>query len=631
MLSCYLIFHLNLMYSSIEEEKRREVIQKCYWPLLHIAEKIVPIGIELTGITLEIINTLDKGWIKRLKELINQNRVELIGSGYSQVIGPLLPKNLNLINQKLGLKIYKKILGVEPNTALVNEMAYSAGLVDVYAHVGYKAIVMEWNNPYRFHKEWNENWRFKPQIAIGVNKELTVIWADSIAFQKFQRVVHSEMSLKEYLAYIRSQNNDETRFFPLYANDAEIFNFRPNRYETESKIKSDEFKKIQKILQLMLKSEEINFILPSKLLEYTPENRLILQSVEQPIPVKKQEKYNINRWAITGRDDFFINTKIFNIYKSFQQKEPTEEEFKKILYLASSDFRTHITPKRWKKFKEDLNAFSDKWKNKIVSKPPKGSCNFEIKENRYELIIETKKLKIKFNKQKGVTAKEIIFKHKSKYPLIGTIPHGFYKDISFGADFYSLHSIIERPGMPKITNLSNVNFTIKTYSNKVAVLDKQNIYGVTFTKYCEIFNDTILIRIKINCSRRYLAVIHPFNMTFIPSSFERNSLFFATHNGGDLEKFYLKNSPVHHSQSLSHLISAKHGLGATEGILIVGDKDKYVSIRHDQSIGAVIPAIFYQPIDDTFFLRVRYSAQEIDDTFVENNEPMEINCLFEIY
>ena len=39
-LNLFAFFHLNLAYSSIEEEQRGEVIAKCYWPLLHFAEKV---------------------------------------------------------------------------------------------------------------------------------------------------------------------------------------------------------------------------------------------------------------------------------------------------------------------------------------------------------------------------------------------------------------------------------------------------------------------------------------------------------------------------------------------------------------------------------------------------------------
>jgi len=92
--------------------------------LLELAENGVPIGIELTGLTLEIINDIDKSWIDRFKTLLAGQKVELIGSGYSQIIGPLFPKKLNIKNQELGLETYRTILGATPEIALVNEMAY---------------------------------------------------------------------------------------------------------------------------------------------------------------------------------------------------------------------------------------------------------------------------------------------------------------------------------------------------------------------------------------------------------------------------------------------------------------------------------------------------------------------------
>ncbi|MEE8481244.1 MAG: hypothetical protein V3T59_08400 [Desulfobacterales bacterium] len=50
MLQLYSIFHLNIAYSSIEEEQRPELIRCCYWPLLRLARKYdLPFGIEATG------------------------------------------------------------------------------------------------------------------------------------------------------------------------------------------------------------------------------------------------------------------------------------------------------------------------------------------------------------------------------------------------------------------------------------------------------------------------------------------------------------------------------------------------------------------------------------------------------
>ena len=45
----FAFFHLNIMYSAIEESDRLKVIEKCYWPLLNLIKKYnLPFSIELS-------------------------------------------------------------------------------------------------------------------------------------------------------------------------------------------------------------------------------------------------------------------------------------------------------------------------------------------------------------------------------------------------------------------------------------------------------------------------------------------------------------------------------------------------------------------------------------------------------
>ena len=143
----YIMFHLNMAFSSISEESRPDLIRCCYWPLLHLAESSgIPIGVELTGWTLEQVLKLDPLWVEKFKDLLRSGACELIGSGYTQMIGPIVPFQVNQWNQKLGLQAYERVLGVRPNIVLVNEMAYSSGMVDVYAQAGYQGIIMDRDN-----------------------------------------------------------------------------------------------------------------------------------------------------------------------------------------------------------------------------------------------------------------------------------------------------------------------------------------------------------------------------------------------------------------------------------------------------------------------------------------------------
>ena len=62
----FILFHINLCFSSIEEEERKSVLKLSYWPLLNLIENLkLPIGIEATAYTLEEINKIDPKFINK--------------------------------------------------------------------------------------------------------------------------------------------------------------------------------------------------------------------------------------------------------------------------------------------------------------------------------------------------------------------------------------------------------------------------------------------------------------------------------------------------------------------------------------------------------------------------------------
>ena len=237
----YLIFHLNLAFSSIPVSARLEVIRKCYWPLLDLAEETgIPIGIELTGWTLQQISELDSAWVVRFKQLLESQQCELIGSGWVQLIGPLVPYEVNFWNQKLGLEAYREVLGKTPKIALVNEMAFSTGMVDVYTDAGYEGIVMDRDNVRLALSLDHAPISSTPTHAKGSeNISLPVLWSDSILFQRLQRVVHGDIPISEYISYVTKRADEDSTILPIYCNDAEIFDYRPGRFTTESLLHPD--------------------------------------------------------------------------------------------------------------------------------------------------------------------------------------------------------------------------------------------------------------------------------------------------------------------------------------------------------------------------------------------------------
>ena len=308
-LKAFSFFHLNLAYSAISEERRPEVVDRCYWPLLRLARKLnLPLGIEASAWTLEKIQEIDPLWIQGLRELVTNGPCEFIGCGYAQIIGPLVPAEVNQANLRIGMEVYETLLGLKPTVALVNEQAYSAGLVPLYKEAGYEAIIMEWDNPARANPEWPREWRYYPQYAVGADGgKLPIIWNKSIAFQKVQRFVHREIELDEYLLYVRKHLTKGDRAFPIYGNDVEVFDFRPGRYMTEAALEEgSEWGRMEALYQALLETEGVQLVRPSEVLTLINQpdgaHELRLETAAVPIPVKKQDKYNIVRWALSGRD-----------------------------------------------------------------------------------------------------------------------------------------------------------------------------------------------------------------------------------------------------------------------------------------------------------------------------------------
>lgn len=640
----YTIFHLNLAFSSIPEEDYPIVIERCIWPLLDICEKTkVPIGIEAPGWTLEKINELSPTWINKLKILWENGACEFIGSGYSQIIGPLVPANVNAQNLKIGHQVYQSLLGQKPHVAYVNEQAYSPGLIEHYLDADYKAIIMEWNNPYRYHPEWSKEWQYYPQLAVDSNgNSIPVIWNNSIVFQKFQRYVQGEIELDEYMDNLQSHSNGSPRFVPLYGNDAEIFDYRPGRYDTEVDIcKDGEWNRIARLFNELSSNPAFEIIPPSKVLDMAEGkdayNRIILESPEYPIPVKKQEKYNLIRWAVTGRDDVGNNTKCHQIYEHLERigrandTSKSDNLWKELCFLWSSDFRTHIEEKRYLKFQERLDDTL-----RTVSNMPAGVGTVPCMDDHTSketiqpsvihqgkmINIETGSLKVSLNTRRGLTIDSLIFKGISDQPLIGTLPHGYYDDISLGADYYTGHTIIEMPGRSKITDLEKVRLTLPVnYSEHD---DFISIKGEVDTRLGTIYKEVQVylseMRLDISYSFDFkeslLAVFRTGIITLIPDAFDQDTLYYSTHNGGKtVESQKLKGHTISHGEPASAIVSTRHCLGATEGWVEIGDKDKKVKIYSDKSKLYNVPMLDYREVEHGgYFIRLFHSIGEIDDT-----------------
>ena len=638
----YSFFHLNLAFSSIEEEQRAEVMAKCYWPLLHLIEDLkILVGIEATVYTLENIALIDHRWIDKIKELIGQGLVEFVGSGYAQIIGPLVPAYVNKANLYLGNQGYERILGIRPQIALVNEQAYSAGLVEIYKEAGYETIIMEWNNAAHLHPNWQEELQHFPQYILGSDgSHLPIIWNNSVAFQKFQRYAHGDMELEEYQEYLDKYFAIGEGMFSLYGNDVEIFDFRPWRYHTEAILVGEsEWQRINRLYRMLKNDKRVKLVKPSEVLGLMKEkpagNILSLEVPAQPIPVKKQAKYNVTRWAVTGRDDLGINTRCWRIYEVLVNNNALEEEWQELCYLWSSDFRTHITEKRWQKYLTRLNNFENylrkkypggKLKSSDIGEKINKSNLMDVKEQGRYIIVKTPQCDVSLDSQRGLVINH--FKvGEGETNLFGTLAHGYFDDISVDMDWYSGHSIVECLGKPKITDLNPArDVEINYYPDGLMISGAVDTSEGRVYKSIKVFADSPELTIHY----RYLwgalppATIRCAHITLNPEAFSRQSLYYATHNGGtSKEVFPLNGMEVNLGTSVSFLVSSNGCLGMTEGWIEIGDDRQALQIRIDKTEAALVGLLKYQEVKDKYLLRLAFSAGEWDETRKNNQVDIE--------
>ena len=626
-LSGYAVFHLNLMFSSIEEEQREDVITRCYDPMLELAEAGYPIGIEASGLTLEIIERLRPDWIERFRQALSAGKVELIGSGFAQAIGPLMPWQALAQNLALGRKVYRSMLDAQPQIALVNEQAYSSGLVEHYREAGYEAIMMDWDDPAAHHPEWNRHWRYHPQVAVGSDgSRIGLLWSNTIAFQKLQRLAHNDITLEDYTDYVLGHRSAVDRILPLYTNDAECFDFRPGRFAAEEVLAGKEWDAIQAAFA-RLSVLGVSLLLPSQALRAGQNgnagHELSLEAASNPVPVKKQPKYNLTRWASSGRDDLAVNTLCQRAFAAIRSRpDAADEHWRQLCYFWSSDFRTHITEKRWVKFRRELERFTAEMEAgapavsaPVIPNSPSAVASVERGERL--VMVETQFLRVAFDTRRGLAIAAM--GRPNERSLIGGLSHGTIDDISLSADWYSGNSVFEGPGEPKVTDLERCQPSVQVEPETGAIVLKAVIETALgqIEKIVRVPADKAAVETEVIFhwpvwGKGSLRLGH---VTLVPDAFDSPKLEYCTHNGGrTVERFRLADRTVDLGAPVSFLISCRAGVGMTEGWLSVQDTSNVVRLDADLTTASVIGLVEHKVIHGQTFCRMMLSALEMDET-----------------
>lgn len=629
MVDVYTIFHANLNFSLIDESEYLNVIENCYWPLLKILEKNgrLKFALELSGNTLSKVKQLDPKLIKALKRFIKKKRFQIIASGWEQVIGPLVPYQVTLNNLRLGQKTYKEILGVQPHIAYVNEQTFSDGLIDLYKEVGYKAIVTDWDNlP---HESKQITTPYQPVLLESQTEtKFPCIFISSVAMQQFRKVIFGETSENQYMKFLRETvKKDSLKFFPLYGDDLEIYDFKPNSLNFSLEKKGGRnFNSIQNLFSKLIKNK-FGFILPDNVLDSVDKDKTIkLTDAEMTIRTKKQEKYNVTRWAVCGRSNSKINTLCFHIFKRLEEakkipKNKREKLYKELVSLWASDFRSHTTENKLLDLQKRLGWLLKETESLVATGKKVQGENLNdtpfVKVEKFN----TPSVSVKFWLQKGGVIESLVFPKISKKPLCGTLRHGYYQTSKLSADWFTGHTIIRLKDNSTVTDLEPIEFfapkNIKKYKVKIPIVGRSKIgNGEVVKKYYVYINEP---RIDIEKHFMFYSLeplsFRNFNLTFIPDSFDMNSLYLSTVNGGKhSETFLLKGNSINQDEAVNLKVSSHGCQGATEGWIAIGDKDKSLVVSSELSEYYNVPLVHFEEVDNTFFARISTTIVESDET-----------------
>lgn len=380
-LRLFTAFHGNLDFSALPDADRPLVIARCYWPILRLPEELgIPIGFELSARTLRTLVAEDPEWVKRFRGLAERGLVEPIASGWAQIVAPLAPVEVNRANLRLGRRAYEQLLGFAPETWYVNEQTFADGLVALYAEIGAKQVVMEWNNPASRRPELRPL-RCRPvRFADPGGAGPALLWNDSVVFQKVQRVVHGEVPFEDLEGLLdRLEAMPGAESLCLYGGDVEIFDYRPSRSlpAGAGAEANRESERLVGLFRRVAEDPRFRFTLPRRIVDPAiglPE--VELGSSADPIPCKKQPRYNPTRWAVSGRDGFGMNTRCHELVRSelaatrLAPGSAGENRSEDVVDLWRSDFRTRATEEKIVEFETRIGVALERSRARVARCTP---------------------------------------------------------------------------------------------------------------------------------------------------------------------------------------------------------------------------------------------------------------------
>jgi hypothetical protein len=291
-----------------------------------------------------------------------------------------------------------------------------------------------------------------------------------------------------------------------------------------------------------------------------------------------------------------------------------DTDWKELCYLWSSDFRTHITETRWRKFCAELSAAEAKWETKpaTLTSVPDGNPITD----RF-IDVDTPSLRVRFDRKRGLSLQSLCF-FPDFTPAVESLPHGYFDDIAMQTDWYSGDCVWQAPGETAVTDRDWADTKMVREPN-----GDVRLFGTIPTPAGRIEKSMLLHahkpRIDFDFAFHWpswgIGSLRVGSVTLLPDAFSWKDLAIVTHNGGfEPECFDLHGQHVDHGAPVSFLVSASCGLGLTEGWAELTDRQRTIRLEVERSIAPLLGLLTHYRIGNSLFCRLALSALESDET-----------------
>jgi hypothetical protein len=611
-------FHLNLAYSSIDAERWPDLLRHCYTPLLDLAE-VLPIGLEINGWSLEQLQNLAPAWVDRLRDSCARGRVGILGSGYVQLIGPLVPATAQAANFHWGNQVVQQLLHQQPRIALVHEMAYAEGLNRLYHQAGFHTLILEEENLLA-----SLGWPVRP-ARIG-HPAMNLLLASSTLMQKTQRFVQGDLSQSELLSALQAKEKEEGIHF-LYSGDLEIFGFRPNRYRNEHRAPaSSDWPMLGGLFEEVASMHEWQHPGEWRHSEEDKGRAARLLWAQDCAIVKKQRKYNLSRWAVTGRNDLLLNTYAHNLTRLAATTPPSSRRWLPLVKTWASDLRTHITPKRMQTMERHLRVFRRRCPSLptlmglplVEWRDQEGVC---LRHDAYHLCIETPTLRATLLLRRGGCFHSLCFKSHGQ-PSLHSPGQGSFRALELTADFYSGLALLDSTQEPmRWTNLEPIQPRFLLSRDQLLLqwslpapkgVFRQQLGFSLQQEECQVVYDLSGMDQHLHILRLGGFCLSP---ALVPAAQLRLSFADAlghTHN-------YRVRS-MDQSLPVSLRVSCAGGIPA-QGQLSLHGRQRGLRFSWDPHHNAALPLLLHRPDGKSHLTRLFWSNGELDETRTAHGAP----------